>query len=178
MKLRTFLPAALALALQVCITFSAAAHGGEPRLELSADRAFPGGTIEVRGVEFEPEEEVHLSLLRPGIDFPQENLVADSEGGFTHIVLLPPDLPEGDYAFRAVTDGHEVLSPSFSVVGAAQEQGGGQREQEEGLLAPMPTPPPPAPAAEPSLPLAPIRALGLLAAALGWFMLRRLKSKV
>ena len=125
-------------------SFSVSAHGDEPRLEISADRVNPGGVIEVRGVDFEFEEQVTLALVGTEIEIPLGEITADTDGIFLQIVTLPIDLKEGAYHFQAVTDDHEVLSPSFIVQGSAisGEEGGGQglRDEEDSLLAPMPTP--------------------------------------
>jgi hypothetical protein len=58
------------------------------------------------------------------------------------IIALPTDLAAGTYNFRAVTDDHEILSPALLVQGSAiiSEAGGqGEPDEDEGLLAPMPT---------------------------------------
>jgi hypothetical protein len=56
-------------------------------------------------------------------------------------VGLPDDLVEGTYVIHAVSEDHTVDSPAFTVRGAAVNQDGGQdvREEEDGLLAAMPT---------------------------------------
>jgi len=190
MKLR--IPAILSIAAVLLFVPSAGAlaHGGQPRLELAVERSNPGAGIELRGVDFEPEESIEISLIGP-LAILLGTITTDMQGGFLQLILLPSDLPEGSYHFRAVTDDHEVFSPFLTVEGIAIEgEQGAQREQEEGLLAPMPTYPPPAApgsgaerAPDPALPPAAIPALGLLALALGWFVLHRwhaanLKSKV
>lgn len=118
------------------------AHGDEPRLEISLERINPGGVLEVRGVGFEPEESIILALLGSGVEISVAELTADMEGVFQHVVALPGDLAEGQYNFRAVTDDHQVLSATLFVQGAAivnEEGGQGQRAEDDGLLAPMPT---------------------------------------
>jgi hypothetical protein len=118
------------------------AHGGEPRLEISVERINPGGAMEVRGVEFDYEQSVTLYLERPGIVIQLGEVVADLEGIFLHIVVLPIDLPAGVYNVRAATDHHEVLSPALTVQGAPlldEGRGQGGRDERAGLPAPMPT---------------------------------------
>ena len=68
-------------------------------------------------------------------------MTANGEGEFIHIAVLPTDLTEGTYYFRAVTSHHDVLSPPLTVWGTAFTEGGGQglRDEDDGLLAPMPT---------------------------------------
>ncbi len=117
------------------------AHGGEPRLEISAERLNPGGVVDVRGVDFEPEELITLALIGPEFELPLGQIIADTEGIFLQVISLPVDLPEGAYNFRAITDDHEIISPMLIVFGSAILEGGdeGQREEDDGLLAPMPT---------------------------------------
>ena len=85
---------------------------------------------------------VTLYLERPGIVIQVGEIVADLEGVFIHTSVLPVDLPEEVYNFRAVTYHHEVLSPALMIQGPAilGESGGqGERDEDDGLLAPMPT---------------------------------------
>jgi hypothetical protein len=123
-------------------TRPAFAHGDEPRLEINLERINPGGTLDVRGVEFDYEQSVTLYLERTGIVVQLGEVVTDPEGVFIHTVVLPADLPEGIYNIRALTTHHDVLSPALTVQGPAiLNEGGGQgeRDEEDGLLAPMPT---------------------------------------
>jgi len=136
--------ASTAIVLIVSFSFvvNVLAHGGEPRLEISVERTNPGGAVDVRGVEFESEELITLALTGDGFEFPLGEIVADTEGIFLQTVTIPADLAEGAYSFRAVTDDHEIISPALTVIGAAiSEDGGGQglRDEDDGLLAPMPT---------------------------------------
>jgi len=126
------------------------AHGEEPRLEVSPERLNPGGVVDVRGAGFEPEELIALTLMGAEFELSLGEITADQEGIFLHIVALPADLAQGAYHFRAVTDDHEIFSPTLTVFGQAVlelEAGQGQREDEDLLLAPMPTA---APAAVPT----------------------------
>ena len=120
----------------------ASAHAREPRLEISLERINPGGVLDVRGVEFDYEQSVNLYLERTGIVVQLGEVVTDLEGVFVHIVVLPIDLPEGVYNVRAVTTHHDVLSPALTVQGfpiLAEGGGQGERDEDDGLLAPMPT---------------------------------------
>ena len=138
----SFLFAILLLALFLVPT--AAAHGRTPRLEISAELMNPGGVLDIRGVEFDYEELVTLYMERQGVVVSLGEINADLEGIFIHTIVLPADLPAGDYSIRGVTEHHDVLSPIFSVQGSAIMEGGGQgeRDEDDGLLAPMPTYPP------------------------------------
>lgn len=119
------------------------AHANEPRLEISSDRINPGGVIELRGVDFEFEKEVDLALVGPDIEVQLGEITADTEGIFLRIVIIPVNLREGVYHFVALTDDHETLSPALTVQGPPIlneiETGQGLRNEEDGLLAPMPT---------------------------------------
>ena len=117
------------------------AHGGEPRLEISVERISPGGVMEVRGVDFDYDEPVVLSLMRSEIQIPLMEVTADGEGVFTQIVTLPADLPTGEYNFRARSDHHTILSPTITVWGAAvpDQEDSGIRDQSDVQLGPLPT---------------------------------------
>lgn len=105
------------------------------------ERLHPGGVVDVRGVAFEYEETVTLALIGPEADRVLAEITTNVEGEFTHIVVLPSDLAEGTYYFRATTTHHWVLSPPLTVMGTAITEGGDQRPRDEhgGLPAPVPT---------------------------------------
>jgi hypothetical protein len=129
------------LFLIFCLAQPVYAHGDEPRLEINAERIHPGGIIDVRGVGFELEELVSLSLIGEGLELPLGEIAADQEGIFLHTVALPADLAEGVYHFRAITDDHQIASPMLTVSGEPILSEGSEplRDEEDGLLAPMPT---------------------------------------
>lgn len=121
---------------------TAYAHNGEPRLEINIERINPGGVIDVRGVEFDYEEAAALYLERPGIMIQAGEVIADLEGIFLQTIVLPADLPEGVYNFRAVSDHHEVMSPAVVVQGSAILSEGREqdnRDEHDNLLVPIPT---------------------------------------
>ena len=120
------------------IVYPVLAHGDEPRLEISAERINPGETVDVRGVDFEFEELVILTLISSGYELSLGEVTADTEGIFLLTIILPPDLAEDIYYFRAVTDDHEILSPALTVAGPAiieGEGGEGQRDEDDPLQA-------------------------------------------
>lgn len=125
------------------LTHPVFAHGDEPRLEISLERVNPGGVIDVRGVDFEPEEAITLMLVNSGTAIPLGEMTADTDGIFLQIVEVPADLAEGTYNFLAITDDHNITSPDLIVQGppviAEGEGGQGPRDEDDGLLAPMPT---------------------------------------
>ena len=122
------------------------AHATEPRLEINIDRIIPGGIIDVRGVAFDYEETVTLTLIVTQGELPLGEVVADTEGVFLHIITLPADLAEGTYYFRGVTTHHYAISPALTVQGnAIPAEGEGQEErweEEEYLPYAIPTYPP------------------------------------
>jgi hypothetical protein len=131
-------------AFLLCFWEPASAHGGQPRLEIDAETLSPGSALEIRGVGFEFEEQIALELAGSVIALPLGTIGADTEGGFLLVVSLPPELTAGTYFIRATTDDHEVSSIAFSVQGAASPEEGGEvlRDEDDGLLVPMPTLPP------------------------------------
>jgi hypothetical protein len=142
MSVRTLFSFVIILLLSLFVVPPASAHGRTPRLEISAERMNPGGVLDIRGVEFDYEEVVTLYMERQGIVVSLGEVNADLEGIFIHTIILPSDLPSGEYSIRGVTEHHDVLSPVFSVQGqAVAGEGGGQgeRDDDDGLLAPMPT---------------------------------------
>jgi hypothetical protein len=127
------------LTLLLCFATPAFAHGGDPRLEISADRLSPGSALDIRGVDFEFEEKVTLDLVGAQGVTPFGIVLADPEGIFLLTITLPFDLAEGTYVLRATTDDHQLESAPITVSGSADTGQGEQRDLEEPLLAPMPT---------------------------------------
>jgi hypothetical protein len=134
-----------ALLLVLLFTFSVVqpvlAHGGDPRLEISSESLSPGASLDIRGVDFEFEEQVVLTLIGPQVELPLGTVIADAEGIFFLTLALPHDLTEGAYVIRATTDDHILDSPEIKVWGSANLGGGeeGQREEADGLLIAIPT---------------------------------------
>jgi hypothetical protein len=117
------------------------AHGGEERIEVSAIRLNPGSVLDLRGVGFEPEVEVALSLVGSQSVIPLGTAVADMEGIFLLTLTLPVDLMEGEYVIQGVTNDHTVDSPPITIWGTADlgSADAEPRAEDDGLLAPMPT---------------------------------------
>jgi len=118
------------------------AHGGQPRLEINVDRINPGAVVALRGVEFGYDDLVMLALIGSEAETALGEITANAEGEFKQIVVLPSDLAEGIYYFRAITIHHWVISPPLTIWGTALstgEGGQGPRDEDDGLLAPMPT---------------------------------------
>ena len=89
------------------------------------ERLHPGEVVNLRGVSFEMDIIVTVTLLGSVVEVPLGEIISNGEGEFTHIVALPADLVEGTYYFRAVTSHHYVLSPPLTVWGTAIAEGGG-----------------------------------------------------
>ena len=132
---------ASAFIVAVCCVHPALANGTEPRLEISVERISPGGIVELRGVDFDYDELVVLSLTRSTIQIPLNEVTADAEGTFTQVIVLPADLPIGEYNFRARSEHHMVLSPTINVWGAPVEnnEGTGIQDQSDLQFGPIPT---------------------------------------
>lgn len=123
-------------------TQPALAHGGEPRLELGTERVNPGGVVEVRGVNFEYDEHLTLTLIGAQSETTLVEINADEAGEFQRVLTLPSTLDAGTYYLGAATEHHHVLSAALTVWGEAvmtEGAGVGQRDDADGLLAPMPT---------------------------------------
>lgn len=141
MHFRNILACVIVVALSFCTVGTVSAHSTQPRVEISKERLSPGEVIEIRGVSFDMDEPVTLTLLGSGVEIPMGESLSDGEGEFLQILVLPEDLAAGTYYFRATTNHHWVISPPLTVWGTAAVEGGGQglRTDEDGLLAPMPT---------------------------------------
>lgn len=125
--------------LRLGVPLSASAHGDEATIDLNVTHAQPGMTIEVRGSGFEPGDITTIMLVSN--DRPQVlgNITADDHGDLAQVVALPADLTDGAYEVR-VADSHHVAIAELDVVTDASGEEGGQRGEDEPLLAPMPTP--------------------------------------
>lgn len=141
MNLRKIITGLLTLLISFFVIPAVFAHGDEPRLEISVERVNPGGVVEVRGVDFEMEEIITLELVGPDVRISFGDFISDVEGVFSQIITLPADLKEGDYTFRTTTDDHVIESASLFVWGMPimADEEDGQREEDDALLAPMPT---------------------------------------
>ena len=144
MIFRAVVSVIIVVALSLFIVPVASAHSTQPRVEISMERANPGMVISVRGVSFDRDDIVNLALIGSSTEFSFGEVTADPEGELIYNASLPRELLEGTYYFRATTVHHWVLSPPVTVWGIAYEEGGGQgpRDEDDGLLAPMPTFPP------------------------------------
>lgn len=143
---------ALTVALFVCVLALAAprvaeAHDGAPRLELGAERLAPGAALEVRGLNATPPDSaVTLRLVGEGGDRVLGEAIGDAHGDFAQTFVLPSDLTPGVYVLQIGTAETLITSAPLTIVGApvlGEDEGEGQRAEEEPLLVvvpPRPTP--------------------------------------
>jgi hypothetical protein len=128
----------------VVLTFQmpwvAHAHDGDPRLELAAERMRPGAVLEVRGINIAPELPVTLTLVGSGGEFALGTALGDEHGDFIFAVSLPAEAIAGAYTVRAFGANRVMASAALELVGApvAPDGEGGQRAEDEPLLAPLP----------------------------------------
>ena len=110
------------------------------QVTLSVVQASPGATIEITGTHFEPDVAVTFVLFQKGNQAELGNFIADDHGDFETSVLLPYDLPFGEYEFRGVDEKGDFAAVPLTIVpDPIGEEAGQSREDEDGLLAPMPT---------------------------------------
>jgi hypothetical protein len=150
--MKRFLQVLFAVSLCVLIsvpgtTVVAFAEGGAtPQIALSVLQASPGATIEITGGRFEPDIFVTLILSQNGTETRLGKILADDHGEFTTTVLLPSELQLGQYEFRAVDEKNRAAtSPLAIVADASGSDAADARQEEDGLLLPMPTLAPNAP---------------------------------
>jgi hypothetical protein len=134
------LTATLIICLWAVCAPATLAHDGPPRLELSAERLNPGAALEVRGINIAPELPIALALVGGGAEYSLGQVLGDPHGDFTLAVEVPREATSGDYTVRAFGTNRVVVAARLAVAGApaALEGEGGQRDESEPLLAPMP----------------------------------------
>ncbi len=197
--MRRISPLVVTLAILATVPAAVLAHGGNARVEVGPAAVPAGGSVTVRGVELGADESVELTLVAAdGRTTVLGSVIADAEGAFSQVLVLPADAAEGAASVRARLSDGDALEVALEVRPPLDEEGE-QRAEEEPLLAPMPSPsarPAAAPAAatspsaatpastesavsatdDPSMPagdLAWVAAAVLALVALGVFLLRR-----
>ena len=143
MKRKTFWQSLSIFILCFRATLPALADGEDPRVEISADRLAPGMILEVRGVNLSREEQIPIALVGVKGEFQLGVITSNEVGEFTQTFTLPNDLPEGTYRVLARnTSQLAVISAPLTIQGPAvmsDVEEGGLRDEDEPLLAPMPT---------------------------------------
>jgi hypothetical protein len=149
MQHKTIAVRALVVALTLSFWFAvipvAWAHDGTARVELSAERISAGADLEVRGINIAPEMPISLALIGAGAEFSLGSVVGDAHGDFILAVAVPREAAAGAYTVRAFGTNRVIVVAPLTIVGASAEEEGGQRGEDEPLLAPMPNPQPSTP---------------------------------
>jgi hypothetical protein len=111
-----------------------------PQIALSVSQASPGATIEVMGGRFPEDAVVKFMLHSPQNEIPLGTITADDHGEFSVAVLIPSDVKLGDYEFQAIDEQNQMaIAPVSIIADTSGQDGSDQREDSDGLLAPMPT---------------------------------------
>jgi hypothetical protein len=81
---------------------SAFGHGGVPTLQVTAERVHPGGTLDLLG-DMTTEGPVDIQLVAPAEAdvWSLGSVEADYEGHFRSFLIVPADVPVGEYRVRA-----------------------------------------------------------------------------
>ena len=125
--------------LALAVPFPLFASGETPQIQLSVSQASPGALIEVIGGRFEPDAVITFVLYRPENQVQLGTVMADDHGEFTSAILLPIDLPYGQYEFKAADEHSRVATAALTISRDTSEQEeNDQRGEEEPLLVPMP----------------------------------------
>jgi hypothetical protein len=129
---------AMAAVIWISGAVPVAAHG-ELVFQLGSERAAPGDVVEVRGdLGAGSTVEIVLISTADGTRRSIATLVDFEEGHFQAYVTIPADQPAGDYLVEAGTESVAVRAP-LTIAGSAAEQGGERPDQDEPLLAPLPS---------------------------------------
>jgi hypothetical protein len=149
------------------------AHDGPPRLDLNAERLNPGAPLEVRGINIAPEQPIAVALVGSGGEYALGQVLGDSHGDFILAIVVPREATAGDYAVRAFGTNRVMVAARLAIAGApvALDGEGGQRDESEPLLAPMPQPAPALPTVAASLPAAPVPSAPQLSSTVLWALL-------
>lgn len=179
---------AVATAAALLFPGSVLAHSGEFLLVAEPTTVAPGGTVSVRA-DLPTTGPLRLSLAGSGGSVREVGVVEETdEGHFETFVQIPVDLPSGRWALVAQSDDATIASTTLEVAGSPigeEEDGhGGERDEEDPLLVPLPSgwqasrsgAPAPTPAAvdgrPPAVDLVPFAALGAAILAVGILLVR------
>ena len=139
---RTIISSAAAVAAALLISAAAAAHSGETFFIVEPTLVPPGGGV---GVRADLLTSGPVRLVLAGTDGSQRlvGTVEQTDGGhFAVFIQIPTDLPVGQWNLVAEADGDRIASATLEVAGASiGEEGGGQgpRDEDDGLLVPLPS---------------------------------------
>jgi len=110
------------------------------QIKLSVSQASPGATIEVQGGRFPEDAMVKFVMQNAENQVSLGTVIADDHGEFSVTVLIPLDVQDGSYEFQAVDDKNQLATAPITIMAdTSGQEGSDQRENDDGLLAPMPT---------------------------------------
>jgi hypothetical protein len=110
------------------------------QIKLSVSQASPGATIEVAGGRFPEDAMVKFVMQNSENQISLGTVLADDHGEFSVPVLIPLDLPYGEYEFQAIDDTNQMAKAPIAIIpDTGGQEGNDQREASDGLAAPMPT---------------------------------------
>lgn len=116
------------------------AHDGRTRLVVERGSVNPGGTIVVRGEDFDADDVVKVALVG-GSSLDLGDVMTDAEGHFEIGIVVPTDMAAGVYSLTAVVRGGPGATIEISVQGApvvGEEGGQGGRDEDDPLLVALP----------------------------------------
>lgn len=108
----------LALLLALGSAASAQAHGGPPRVELTAQRATPGAQLTVFGINLGADLPIAIALVGAST-YPLGSATCDGLGDFQAAFTLPADLPLGTYLLQATAPDSSVVQTQLEVESAS-----------------------------------------------------------
>jgi hypothetical protein len=117
------------------------AHGDETVSVAEPAVVAPGDGLGVRA-DLIASGPIGLSLVGADGTRVEVGIVEETDDGhFERFVTVPADMPAGHWTLVATADGASVASTTFEIAGSAAADVGGQgpRDDDDGLLAPLPS---------------------------------------
>jgi len=139
---RRILSSAAAIAAALVVCGSVLAHGGETFINAEPAIVPPGGGVGVRA-DLLTSGPVRLTLVGTDGSRREVGTVDETtEGHFEVLIEVPRDLPAGHWTLLAESDDDVYGSTTIEVAGGlvGEEVGGqGPRDEDDGLLVPLPS---------------------------------------
>lgn len=136
------IPSAAAIAAALLFSGAVLAHGGETFFVAEPAMVAPGAGVGVRG-DLPTSGPVYLSLAGTDGTVWQVGVVEETDGGhFEILIAIPADVPAGHWTLLAQVDGTAMATTPIEVAGTAIDAalgGQGQRDEDDGLLVPLPS---------------------------------------
>jgi hypothetical protein len=115
------------------------AYAALPQIALSVSKASPGATIEVMGGRFPEDSVVQFVMQNSGYQLSIGTVTADDHGEFSVAIWLPLDMQYGEYEFQAIDEKNQMAKAPIAIIAdPSGQETGGQRDDSDALLAPMP----------------------------------------